>query len=94
MTALLNAMVRGAAPLLGAALALLPGASTQPPAAAPAPAPGIAWVICTPGAAAQGGATYPRSPRARLTHLRQNARAPASLVLPVPSTSQPGPDAD
>ncbi len=92
MAALLHVMVRGAAPLLGAALALLPGASTQTPAAIPAP--GIAWVICTPGDAARGGATYPRSQRARLTHLRQNARAPANLVPPVPGTSQTGPDAD
>ena len=77
--ALLHVMSRGAAPFLGAALALLPGASTPTPAAVPAP--GIAWVICRPGAAASGGATYPRSPRARLTHLRQSVRG----------ASEPGP---
>ena len=92
MAALLHAMARDAASLLVAVLALLPGASTQPPASTPGQ--GIAWVVCTPGAADRGGPTYPRSPRARLTHLRQNARAPASPVPPLPGRVQPGPDAE
>ncbi len=92
MAALLPATARGAASLLVAALALMPGASTQPSAAVPGP--GIAWVICTSGAVDRGGATYPRSPRARLTHLRQNAQTPAAPVPPRPSRLQSDPGAE
>ena len=69
----------GAAACLGAATAAFGIGRAMQPAAAPL-LPGL--MICTPGAVAPGGATYPRSVRGRLWHNRQNMASPVDLPAP------------